>query len=102
MSKIIIIISIIVLLLFINNLKKYIDLKENFEFKDENENFEDENFEDENKKYILPKVIYGFWDDLDTNPVIQSHIRNWKRKFSSEWEIIILNKDNKTINYNWA
>ena len=88
MSKIIIVISIIILLLFINNLKKYIDLKENFE--DKNDKY------DKNKKnkYILPKVIYGFWDDLDTNPIIQSHIRNWKRKFSSDWEIIILNKDN--------
>jgi hypothetical protein len=82
MSKIIIFISIIILLLFINNLKNYIDLKENFEDKNEK------------KKYILPKVIYGFWDDLDTNPIIQSHIRNWRKKFSPDWEIIILNKDN--------
>lgn len=50
-----------------------------------------ENF---NQDYELPKVIYGFWDDIDTNPVIQSHIRNWQKKISKEWEIIILNKDN--------
>jgi len=50
-----------------------------------------ENF---NQDYELPKIIYGFWDDIDNNPVIQSHIRNWKKKISKEWEIIILNKDN--------
>ena len=45
-------------------------------------------------EYILPKVIYGFWDNLEENIVIQSHIRSWKKYLSSEWEIIILNKDN--------
>jgi len=44
--------------------------------------------------YVLPKVIYGFWDNLDENIIIQSHIRSWRRHLSSEWEIIILNKDN--------
>jgi len=44
--------------------------------------------------YILPKVVYGFWDNLDENIIIQSHIRSWRRHLSSEWEIIILNKDN--------
>ena len=43
--------------------------------------------------YILPKIIYGFWDNLDENIVIQSHIRSWRRHLSPEWEIIILNKD---------
>jgi hypothetical protein len=44
--------------------------------------------------YVLPKVVYGFWDNLDENIIIQSHIRSWRRHLSSEWEIIILNKDN--------
>ena len=48
-------------------------------------------------EYILPKVIYGFWDNLEENIVIQSHIRSWKKYLSSEWEIIILNKDKYTI-----
>ena len=43
--------------------------------------------------YILPKVIYGFWDNLDENIIIQSHIRSWKRHLSSEWKIVILNKN---------
>ena len=50
-----------------------------------------ENFDQD---YELPKVIYGFWDDIDSNPVIQAHIRNWRKKISKDWEIIILNKDN--------
>jgi hypothetical protein len=44
--------------------------------------------------YVLPKVVYGFWDNLDENIIIQSHIRSWRRHLSAEWEIIILNKDN--------
>jgi len=50
-----------------------------------------ENFDQD---YELPKIIYGFWDDIDSNPVIQAHIRNWRKKISKEWEIVILNKDN--------
>ena len=52
-----------------------------------------ENFNDD-KTYTLPKVIYGFWDDLDSNEVIKSHIKNWRKKISKDWKIIILNKDN--------
>lgn len=49
---------------------------------------------DDSNNYVLPKVIYGFWDDIENNPVIQSHVRSWKRNLSSDWEIVILNKDN--------
>ena len=47
-----------------------------------------------NNHYILPKIIYGFWDDYDNNEIIKSHVRSWKRKISSEWKIIILTKAN--------
>lgn len=50
-------------------------------------------FENKNQ-YIFPKIIYGYWDNLDTNPVIQSHINTWKRNISKDWKIIILNKNN--------
>lgn len=90
MKKIFIIISIVVLLLFINNLIYKFDLKE-----DKIEDFKEIKYKKSNSgEYILPKVIYGFWDDLDTNLIIQSHIKNWRKKISKDWEIIILNKDN--------
>jgi len=44
--------------------------------------------------YVLPKVIYGFWDDYNDNKLIQSHVNSWKRNISSDWEIIMLTKDN--------
>jgi hypothetical protein len=90
MKKIFIIISIVVLLLFINNLIYNINLNE-----DKIEDFKEIRYKKSNSdEYILPKVIYGFWDDLDTNLIIQSHIKNWRKKISKDWEIIILNKDN--------
>jgi hypothetical protein len=44
--------------------------------------------------YILPKTIYGYWDNLDTNPLIQAHIDTWKRNVPKDWDIVILTKDN--------
>jgi len=82
MDVILIIIFIIILLYFIYRLKKSLD---------EGKIVTTETFEDD---YILPKVIYGFWDDYDENKVIQSHIRTWKRNISSDWEIVMLNKEN--------
>ena len=75
MIKIIIIITIVISLLCITNYEMI------------------ENFND-NETYTLPKVIYGFWDDLDSNEVIKSHIKSWRKKISKDWKIIILNKDN--------
>ncbi|AYV77189.1 MAG: hypothetical protein Barrevirus18_3 [Barrevirus sp.] len=43
--------------------------------------------------YILPKTIYGYWDNLDNNPVVSAHIDTWRRKLKG-WQIIILNKNN--------
>lgn len=53
-----------------------------------------EKYTEPKNDYILPKIVYGYWDNLSTNKVIQSHINTWKRKLSQEWKIIILNKDN--------
>lgn len=78
MNKIYLIICIIILLLFINSIN-YIEPFINHSL---------------STTYELPKVIYGFWDDLDTNIVIKSHIRNWRKKIPKEWNIIILNKNN--------
>ena len=44
--------------------------------------------------YILPKVIYCYWDNLEGNIIIKSHIDTWKRNIPKDWEIIILNKNN--------
>ena len=48
-----------------------------------------------NSNYILPKIIYSFWDNLENDLLIQSFIKNWKNKFSKEWEIIFMSK--KTV-----
>lgn len=44
--------------------------------------------------YVLPKIVYGYWDNLNSNKIIQSHINTWKRKISKDWTINILNKEN--------
>jgi hypothetical protein len=80
MNKLFIIIAIVILLLFINNLKKYIEIKENFN---------DVNTTN-NSEYILPKVLYTFWDNLESDTLIQAHMNNWHKKFSKEWKIVII------------
>ncbi|AYV75155.1 MAG: hypothetical protein Terrestrivirus1_29 [Terrestrivirus sp.] len=47
-----------------------------------------------NDTYILPKIIYGYWDNLDNNPLIKTHIDTWKRNIPKDWKIVILNKEN--------
>lgn len=44
--------------------------------------------------YILPKVIYCYWDNLEGNIIIQSHINTWVRNTTKDWKVIILNKNN--------
>ena len=46
------------------------------------------------RNIIYLKKIYGYWDNLDTNSIINAHIETWKKNISPEWEIIILNKKN--------
>jgi hypothetical protein len=53
-----------------------------------------EKFTDINTDYILPKYVWGYWDNLELNSIIQSHINTWKRKIPKDWRIIILNKEN--------
>jgi hypothetical protein len=51
-----------------------------------------ENFYDYDN-YILPKKIYGYWDNLDENKLIQKFAENWRKKIPPSWEIIILDKN---------
>jgi hypothetical protein len=51
-----------------------------------------ENFYDYDN-YILPKKIYGYWDNLDENKLIQKFAENWRKKIPDSWEIIILDKN---------
>lgn len=44
--------------------------------------------------YTLPKIIYAYWDDLDKNNIIKSHINTWKRKIPKDWQIHLINKNN--------
>lgn len=64
-----------------NNLKKSI-IKENFE----------------NNTYILPKIIYGYWDNLEDNELINAHINTWRKNIPVDWKIEIISKKN-ILNY---
>jgi len=77
MNKLLLILIIILIILFYDNICKI------------SEKFTNE-YDDE---YILPKRIYCYWDDLDGNDLIKSFSRNWNKKLSKEWEIIIISKD---------
>lgn len=80
-KNITIFIIIFLLFYFINNNLKTL-LKENFE----------------NNNYILPKVIYGYWDNLEGNELINAHIDTWRRNIPSDWKIEIISKQN-ILNY---
>ncbi len=77
-----IIILIIVLFYFLNI---YLNTRKNEHFNNNNNIHEN---------YQLPKTIYGYWDNLDTNPLIQAHIDTWKRNIPNDWNIVILTKNN--------
>jgi preprotein translocase subunit YajC len=47
----------------------------------------------DNDNYILPKKIYGYWDNLDENKLIQKFLENWRKKIPDSWEIIIIDKN---------
>jgi len=78
MNVLIVITILILILLIINN---YI----NFEVNDGGELFE-------NNDYILPKVIYCYWND--ENKLVEAFVNTWRRNLSSEWKIILINDKN--------
>jgi hypothetical protein len=53
-----------------------------------------ENFVTENLDYILPKEIYCYWDNIENNDLVKSHINTWRRNISKDWKINIISKDN--------
>lgn len=53
-----------------------------------------ESYKNTNNNYVLPKTIYGYWDNLDNNPLVKSHLKTWERNIPKDWKIIILNKNN--------
>jgi hypothetical protein len=52
-----------------------------------------EQFDNINNVYILPKIIYTYWDKPD-NDIINAHIETWKRNIPSDWIINFITKDN--------
>lgn len=72
MTKIIIILIILIIIYFI--------------FYYVNESFEN--------TYILPKHIYVYWNNIEGNIIIQSHINNIKRKLPIGWTLSIINDNN--------
>ncbi len=47
-----------------------------------------------NNNYLLPRVVYGYWDNLDGNDIIQSHINTWSRNLAPGWKAEIITKKN--------
>jgi hypothetical protein len=44
--------------------------------------------------YILPKVIYCYWDNLEGNILIKSHIDTWIRNIPKDWNVVIISRKN--------
>jgi hypothetical protein len=57
-------------------------------------NYKDTITNTDKKQYILPKIIYTYYNNIETEPIIQAHIDTWKRNLSSDWEIKIINNTN--------
>ena len=73
-----ILISLIIIFIFLISTDK----KEKFNLiKNESDN-----------SYVLEKQIFTYYDYPDE--IIKSHYDTWKRKFSPEWKLIFLNKNN--------
>lgn len=53
-----------------------------------------ETFSVNESQYILPKMIYGYWHNLETNEIIKSNIKTWYKHVPKGWKIIILNRKN--------
>jgi len=47
-----------------------------------------------NNNYVLPRVVYGYWDNLDGNDIIQAHIDTWSRNLAPGWKAEIITKKN--------
>jgi hypothetical protein len=84
-SKIIIIIIIIFIILLLYVINKLLDPLPKI-----NEYYENSN----NENYILPRVIYGFWDNLDGNDIIKAHINTWYRNIAPGWKVELITKKN--------
>jgi len=50
-------------------------------------------FTNNKEEYVLPKRIYAYWNNLEGSHLINSFIKNWKKKINPEWEIIIITED---------
>jgi hypothetical protein len=46
-------------------------------------------------EYILPRVVYGYWDNLEDNDIIQAHVNTWTRKLAPGWNAVIITR--KTV-----
>jgi hypothetical protein len=46
----------------------------------------------ENTDYILPKVVYCYWNN--ENKLVDAFVNTWRRKLSSDWKIILINDNN--------
>jgi hypothetical protein len=44
--------------------------------------------------YELPKNIYCYWNNYEEDEFIKLFIENWKKKINSDWNIIIIHKNN--------
>lgn len=54
------------------------------------------NIEKYNDKYIyiLPKIVYVYWHNLDENDIINAHVNTISRNLNQDWKLIVLTKKN--------
>jgi phage shock protein PspC (stress-responsive transcriptional regulator) len=45
-------------------------------------------------EYVLPRVIYGYWDNLEENEIIQAHVNTWYRNVAPGWKVVMITRKN--------
>lgn len=57
-----------------------------------------EKFENSEIDYILPKNIYAYWNNYESDLLIQAFVINWRKHIPNDWTINIIS-DNNLSNY---
>lgn len=96
-----VIILFIILIFYSTNLllSKYVNISRNMNKKEKYDNYATFNNDSNNQtisngEYILPRVVYGYWDNLDENDIIQAHINTWSRNLAPGWKAEIITRKN--------
>jgi hypothetical protein len=88
---------LLILLLVFFAINIMIEKNKKKKYKNENSGYLSiSNDERMNQEYILPKVIYCFWDN--DSKLINAFVNTWRRNVPKDWKIEFINNDN-LMNY---